>query len=201
MLRVYPCRSFPPSQRYGKDKSLEALRCLGYNMRIFWIHAYQSLIWNCAATERIKLYGTKAVKGDLYFEDDCEGQSEVKVVVSDEEESAVKLSQVVLPLPGYKIQYPENEIGQVYQKLLQRDDVSFDKDAPAEATAKGSYRRLITSPGNLEVSFDAIDESAQTSNSMKLKFDLPKGCYATVLMRELFLSTATRSDNQAEAVE
>ena len=201
MLHVCPCRSSNLSQRYGKDKSLEALRCLGYNMRIFWIHAYQSLIWNSAATERIKLYGAKAVKGDLYFEDDCEGQNEVKVVVSDNEESTVRLSQVVLPLPGYKMQYPENEIGQVYQKLLQRDDVSFDQNAPAEATAKGSYRRLITFPENLEVSFDALDETAQTSSFLKLKFDLPKGCYATVLMRELFLSTATRSDNQAEALE
>jgi tRNA(Glu) U13 pseudouridine synthase TruD len=199
MLSVGPCRSFNLSQRYGKEKPLEAIRCLGYNMRIFWINAYQSLIWNSAATERIKLYGSKAVKGDLYFEDDCEGQREVKVVASDH--SSVKLSQVVLPLPGYKIRYPENEIGQVYQKLLQRDDVSFDQNAPAEATAKGSYRRLITSPGNLDVSFDAIDESAQATNSMKLKFDLPKGCYATVLMRELFLSTATRSDNQTEALE
>jgi tRNA pseudouridine13 synthase len=201
MLRVCPCRSFNLSQRYGKEKPLEALRCLGYNMRIFWINAYQSLIWNSAATERIKLYGAKAVKGDLYFEDDCEGQSEVRVVVSNDDESTVKLSQVVLPLPGYKIQYPENEIGQVYQKLLQRDNVSFDQHAPAEATAKGSYRRLISFPGNLNVSFDAIDESAQTSNSMKLKFDLPKGCYATVLMRELFLSTATRLDNQPIALE
>jgi TruD family tRNA pseudouridine synthase len=202
MLPVCPCRSLNLSQRYGKEKSLEALRCLGYNMRIFWIHAYQSLIWNSAATERIKLYGTKTVKGDLYLEDDREGQSDVKVVVSDYEESTVQLSQVVLPLPGYKIQYPENEIGQVYQKLLQRDYVSFDQNAPAEATAKGSYRRLITLPDNLDVSFDVLDESsARTSNSMKLKFDLPKGCYATVLMRELFLSTATRSDNQAEALE
>jgi tRNA pseudouridine13 synthase len=178
-------------KRYGKDKPLDALRCLQNNMRMFWIHAYQSFVWNIAATERIKLYGTKVVKGDLYFDEDDYAQRQIKIVDSDS--SPVTLSQIVLPLPGSNIQYPEHEIGKVYRDLLQKDNIKFEKSGPREATAAGGYRRLVVFPGNIEVTFDETDEGKETAASMKLSFELVKGSYATVLFRELMLATATRT--------
>ena len=56
-------------KRYGKDKPLEAIRCLHFNIRLFWINAYQSLVWNKMASERIKRLGYNAVEGDLYMDE------------------------------------------------------------------------------------------------------------------------------------
>lgn len=36
-----------------------------HSMRIFYVHAYCSKIWNEAASYRLKIYGTEVVEGDL----------------------------------------------------------------------------------------------------------------------------------------
>ena len=185
--------------RYGKDQPLLALQCLPYNARIFYINAYQSLVWNRVASERIRRYGTNVVNGDLYLNDgDGDSSSEVVQVVSDDETlHKVKLSQVVLPLPGYNIVYPENEIGDFYKDCLLQDKVQFQKDAPPEATAKGSYRHLIQHVTGLSIEHSNDDEAASHDETTrigtaKLIFELKKGAYATVMLRELFYQTVDR---------
>ena len=170
--------------RYGKDQPLEALRCLSYSMRVFWINAYQSLIWNKIASRRFRKFGADVVEGDLYLENN--GSDKVKVVNSANI-SAISIYQVVLPLPGHNIRYPENEIGDFYRDLLLQDNITFEKSAQAEATAKGSYRRAVVLPESLHFEMIESDEDAA-----KLIFQLPKGSYATMLLRELMLTTATR---------
>ena len=92
-------------------------------------------------------------------------------------------------MPGYRVQYPENDIGDMYNTLLVADKVMFEKSAPVEATAKGSYRRLIVRPGAVGFEMDA-DQAM-----VDLRFQLPKGSYATMLLRELMLTTATRNNS------
>jgi TruD family tRNA pseudouridine synthase len=201
-------------KRFGKDKPLEALQCLQYSMRMFWINAYQSNIWNMAATARIERYGMKVVPGDLYVEhcsntttgSSTEGQvpmnMEVIKIVDESNLPSVTLAQVVLPLPGYNMQYPTHEIAAFYLRLLELDGIRFDKNAPLEATAKGSYRHLIAMPNDMSVTFlddndeiskDNMSTTVRTAKTVKLSFELPKGSYATMLLRELMVTTATRS--------
>jgi TruD family tRNA pseudouridine synthase len=205
-------------KRFGEDKPLQALQCLQYSMRIFWINAYQSYVWNMAATARIERYGMKVVPGDLYLErcsNNSTGSSsdrqvpmtmEVIKIVDESNLSSVTLAQVLLPLPGYNMQYPTHEIAVVYHRLLELDGIRFDKSAPLEATAKGSYRHLIAMPNDMSVTFlDDTDETSHdnrsttrtTAKTVKLSFELPKGSYATMLLRELMVTTATRLTTQS----
>ncbi len=170
------------------DNPLEAIRFLSYNMRIFYVNAYQSYVFNKAASKRIQLHGDRVVKGDLYFDKECDHRDNIKVVRGTEA-PPIKISQVVLPLPGYNVQYPENEIGNYYQDLMTADGIKFEKNAVPEATAGGTYRKLIVHPKNLTV---ATPDSSFCDN-MKLSFQLPKGSYATMLLRELMLTTVVRS--------
>lgn len=167
---------------------LDALKCLNFGVRTFWIHAYQSYIWNKMASERLELYGRKVVAGDLVKADG----DEVVSIATEDTASNYTLEQVVLPLPGYNMQYPDNEIGKRYMELLAEEDVKFEKNAPLEATAKGSYRRLIVAMTSLEIKFLEEDESSSTADAFQLSFDLPSGSYATMLLRELMVSTVTR---------
>jgi tRNA pseudouridine13 synthase len=166
--------------RYGKDRPLEALRCLSHSMRTFWINAYQSFVWNQVASARIQKYGKTVVKGDLYQDEE---NNDIKVVESDE--NSMPFSRVVLPLPGHNIQYPENEIGNLYKSLLERDSVKFEKTAPVESRAKGTYRALVVQP--LEMKSEMI-----LPDAVKLSFQLPKGSYATMCLREFMTTTGTR---------
>lgn len=174
-------------KRYGLERPLEAIKCLNYSVRTFWINAYQSYVWNKAATERIQRFGCCPIIGDLYK--DCD-TNKIKVV---DDISTVSISDIVLPLVGYNIIYPSNELGTFMQALLEKDGIEFKKDAVPEATAKGSYRHIVVNCDDLTWRRIETDgDSSDCVSSARFHFSLPKGSYATVCLRELMLNTISR---------
>lgn len=63
--------------RYGinHDGCCRGWLSIPHSMRIFYVHAYCSKIWNEAASFRMKTYGTKVVNGDLIFADESTANS------------------------------------------------------------------------------------------------------------------------------
>lgn len=182
------------------NDALEAIRCVPYSARTFSIHAYQSYVFNRVATERIRRWGLRPVVGDLYITggNDGENGTAVDVQVVKEPES-VEIGQIVLPLPGYKVQYPSNEMGELYKEILQEDGVELRKGSIPESTAKGSYRKLIQRANRLKWDMvpdeveDQHDESEDPVVSVaRLTFELESGCYATMMLRELMITTMSR---------
>lgn len=176
-------------KRHGGDPKM-ALQSLSNYDRTFWVNAYQSFVWNMAATERIRMYPSDSVVvGDL-VESSFDASTESPVLVTSEEMACrFSIQDVVLPLPGYMIKYPSNKAGNVYEQVLTMDKIKFVKDAPLDATAKGSYRPLIVEPNNLEHTW--LGEEGDTANC-RFHFDLPAGSYATMLFRELLRTTVVR---------
>lgn len=116
---------------------------------LLYLHSYQSLLWNTIVSRRINKYGLKPLVGDLVFKDNVLKEVHVEIIDGDENEedksdvnnekclevetiseenlSKYTVFDVVYPLPGCNVRYPENEIGQWYIDLLAKDNLTSEK--------------------------------------------------------------------------
>lgn len=109
--------------------------------------------------------------------------------------------QVLLPMPGNTVRYPENAMGAWYKERLARDglaDCRF-RVSSLKLNLPGCYRPLLAVPHNLsyqlqrtascEAGGGAASVGKQGSDSesltLRLNFDLNSSCYATICLREI----------------
>lgn len=139
-----------------------------------------------------------------------------------------KLSDVVLPLPGYDITYPSNECGAWYEEMLGEVGLSSELLRHKEKTYAlgGAYRKLLVQTQDLKWSFrrysspedtliasdweqlkniEVTPEPAEAEGNytaLLLEFSLPTAAYATMFLRELFKQdTSTAAQMQLEQEE
>ncbi|XP_063069653.1 pseudouridylate synthase PUS7L isoform X2 [Engraulis encrasicolus] len=153
--------------RYGvsAEGASRAWLSLPHASRCFYPHAYCSLIWNQAAAHRIQQLGTRPVQGDLVWTRPSQGDLtwdaaapragpglEVHVVTAAEaKEGIFSLEQVVLPMPGNSVLYPENVLGSWYRERLEQDGLGSCRfRVPAlKLNVPGCYRPLVARALNL----------------------------------------------------
>ncbi|XP_032543058.1 pseudouridylate synthase 7 homolog-like protein isoform X1 [Chiroxiphia lanceolata] len=171
-----------------------------HSLRIFYVHAYCSRIWNEAASYRLKIYGLKAVEGDLVLSEESDESIALndKVhVVTASEESARKYSiyQVVLPMVGHSIKYPSNKVGEWYHERLSKDELEMCKFrvSSLQLNIPGCYRLILKNVQNLSYFLEGGEKGIKIEDnhlndlkvSLHISFDLDPSCYATVCLREI----------------
>ncbi len=190
-------REFPKHLRYerlllqklreGKSEE-EALLALPKNLKMMFIHAYQSYIFNRLLSARIDEFGN--LKDVMDSDHACYLTFRTpKPTFSDCTEVAVNIERVrylirervaalALPLVGYATEL--KGWSKLAAEYLAEDnlDIQNFKTGHKEFSSSGSYRAADMIVEISEIKFDG----------RIFDFYLPKGCYATVLLRE-FLKT------------
>jgi tRNA pseudouridine13 synthase len=170
----------------GKQKKdyAGALQQINRGLRTMYVHAYQSYVWNMAASARWERYGTKVIAGDLVLVDtpaqkasaaadevDENGEIVVRPAaddtavthddlyqrarpLSEEEAKSGKYTifDVILPTPGYDIEYPQNDIGDYYKEFMGSErggglDPADMRRNIKDFSLSGSYRLLMSKVG------------------------------------------------------
>lgn len=62
----------------NQNDHLGAIQTISRNMRLMYVHAYQSLVWNMAASHRWKRFGATVIEGDLVLVDDHKEKVELE---------------------------------------------------------------------------------------------------------------------------
>lgn len=123
---------------------------------MLFVHAYQSYTWNTVVSKRIELYGCKKpIVGDVVLVDKSASESEPAVDADGiEEEKEEELSDldklrrdaklpavhtlteadlpnytvfdVLMPLPGFVVKYPDGEPGKLYREMMVADGLDPD---------------------------------------------------------------------------
>ncbi|KAF8640001.1 hypothetical protein AX17_001247 [Amanita inopinata Kibby_2008] len=143
-------------QKGDTRNAMGALSTIPRNLRLMYVHAYQSYVWNAIVSERIRTYGTQSpVIGDLVFEldqgqcteveDDPDEQLELESTshrssqksrrpwvpprvktLTEEDVKNYTIFDVIMPLPGTDVAYPGGELGEMYCEFLRMDGLDPD---------------------------------------------------------------------------
>ncbi|KAK4230786.1 putative pseudouridine synthase [Podospora fimiseda] len=142
-----------------------AILSITRGLRQMYLHAYQSYVWNHVATYRWSTYGSKVVVGDLILVNGTRSKSpDGEVEVYDDLDGEVKdfaeayaltaedlatnqytIFDVVLPLAGYDVLYPQNDVGKFYIEFMSKDgiDPREMRRKNREFSLSGAYRHLL----------------------------------------------------------
>lgn len=154
-----------------------AILSISRHLRTMYVHGYQSFIWNIVASRRWERYGDKVIEGDLVLveskaqeqKDEVDENGEIVIhasggdaaLTSDEvfqrarclsaeevDSGAFTIFDIVLPMPGYDIEYPNNEIGDFYKEFMASEqggglDPADMRRKIKDFSLSGSYRHLI----------------------------------------------------------
>ncbi|MFB6193410.1 MAG: tRNA pseudouridine(13) synthase TruD [Candidatus Nanohaloarchaea archaeon] len=157
---------FPKSRKYEKtllyhltkhpEDYQGAIKRLPEGLQSLFIHAYQSWIFNRVLSQLIE---------DDWYEEEYE-----------------------IPLVGYKTDLKDERPENLIEEVMEQEGVSQEdfrlQDFP-ELRSEGSYRRAFADFRNFEILDIGEDSLNMAKNKATVKFDLPKGSYATVLLREI----------------
>ncbi|MEQ2236820.1 hypothetical protein ILYODFUR_016507 [Ilyodon furcidens] len=189
----------------GPDGCVQAWLSLPHSMRVFYPHAYCSRVWNDAAAHRLSTMGLGVRQGDLVWTQTGQKRTEdtgetacpqIHVVTCEEEQAGVySLQQVLLPMPGNSVKYPENAMRTWYQERLAGDGLAECRFrvSSLKLNLPGCYRPLLAIPHNLSYQLRRAafshgakkQESVMESPTLNLNFDLDSSCYATICLREI----------------
>ncbi|HEV2316848.1 MAG TPA: tRNA pseudouridine(13) synthase TruD [Thermoplasmata archaeon] len=207
-------KEFPPAYRFeralldrlsrGHD-STRALHALPRELRRLFVHAFQSRLFNEYIVRRraraIAL--TEAIPGDLLLRVARDGTVPGVDPIPVGEENLTEAREMLRreravvagPLVGFGTPTMTGVPGELLGGLLSDEGVAreqFNLPRTPDLASEGSYRPLALAvpPMGLEVSPRV---GADGSASYRATFALPKGAYATVLLRELIKSGAIPS--------
>ncbi len=181
------------AQRFGaqgrnEEKGREAL--LGKGPRDKWIRklllsAYQSALFNAWLVERIRRGWFETIlQGDLAKKADTGGIFEVEEVAVDSERFRKGAITYTGPIYGAKMRWATGRPGRLEQEVLASRGVS--EEALRRAKLSGSRRVARLSVPDLEIE--------PHPRGIRFTFSLPKGAYATTLMREFMKSDEPLQD-------
>jgi tRNA pseudouridine13 synthase len=175
-----------------KEDWASSFNVLTPNLKRLFVHAYQSLLFNKILSMRMRsgLPLDRAVEGDVvcFSKRGLPDPDKLQAVDGTNCEAVNRLAErgrafVTLPLFGYRSDFAEGVPGEIERSVLEEEHVDlsdFRVEANPDLGSPGTRR-----PALLRV--DPIVE-VEEGGSVLLKFDLPAGSYATVVLREFMKS-------------
>ncbi len=203
-------RTFPKRLEYERillsyldgrpDDHIGAIRRLPLRLRRLFIHAYQAYLFNKILSERIRsrLSLVEAELGDRVCELSLLGNLErepmqVDCRNLDNVNQKIRLGRtaIVLPIIGLDTSFSDGVQGQIERRIVEKeelDEKAYRMSVMPELKAYGGHRTAmmrVSMFARARISEDLLNANMVTA---KMRFSLPKGSYATILLREFMKS-------------
>lgn len=181
----------------GKKK--RAFYAIDQSLRKFYVSAYQSYLFNRILAQRLPSDFSRLLLGDLAWIHPHGAVFEVENPELEQPRADAFEISPTGPLFGYRMTRPSELPGELETQLLASEGLTYDALRQPNLRIKGARRPLRFQPTQCSISLGADAGSAY----LDLRFTLPRGCYATTLLRELFVNPAegTRGAETAGAAQ
>lgn len=143
-------------------------------MLLFYLNAYQSYLWN----EAVRMY-----LSSVYKESWTSFYHGGELIFSNE-----KVEQKIIPLLGYLIQLRDEDIKPYYETLMHNDKIvmkDFLFTNMPELRSEGNERDMIVELKDMKIHYTR-DPAKKDHYQCQLKFTLPPGSYATMVIKKMF---------------
>jgi tRNA pseudouridine13 synthase len=175
-----------------------AFRRLPLKLLELFPQAYQSYLFNRFLSRRLTsgLKLNEAEAGDCAVNVERSGLpilQTYKIVKSDniaEIDNAIQAGKMrlAIPLLGYKHKHSTDAHEETERQILEEEDVSlrnFKVDAIPEISLRGKLRAAVTTLNDFRLEEVAVDSVHPTRLAANMSFNLYRGSYATIVLREL----------------
>ena len=151
------------------------------------------------------------MKGDLVRRGEAgEGATKEDLLELVDDPDKFNIHDVLLPIPGTKVKFPDNEVKAWYQDFLSEVGLSLDSfdSSVKDYKLPGDYRMVIIKPSDVQYEVtsyqdpvkdlipsdldtlqntpvDTQDDGDGPLRALILKFSLPSSSYATMALREI----------------
>ncbi|GAX27746.1 tRNA pseudouridine13 synthase [Fistulifera solaris] len=127
-----------------------AFSCIPKTLRLMFIHAFQSFLWNAAVSARLTQDANVQV-GDLVLAEDEKADDNTHSTVkalsqADIDSSQFTILDLVFPLIGYKSVLPKNSSGELLERLMTDQGITRDmlkRIEDRDLTCPGDYRKIL----------------------------------------------------------
>lgn len=167
-----------------------ALFRLPRNLIRIFIHAYQSYIFNKILSLRIKkgFPLNEAIEGDIVIPWEKEMVIQSYEGIEVNKDNMEKINKMIkkhkcfpsAPIIGYDYIKASGIAGEIERKVIEEEGINeeeFKMPHMPQFASRGMRRIIIVPIKNIKWDFDG--------ENLHLRFFLPKGCYATSLLREI----------------
>ncbi len=177
----------------GGDKRRRALAAIDKSTRIFYVSAYQSYLFNQVLIGRLPRGLGQLWLGDLAWRHASETVFHVDDPATEQPRADALEISPTGPVLGYRMSVPTGPAGELEARIVAEAGMSREAFRQGWVRAKGSRRPLRFPVENARVSLGADERGAY----LELRFVLPRGCYATALLHELFRTAEADEDHPA----
>jgi tRNA pseudouridine13 synthase len=175
-----------------------SFRRLPVKLRMLFVHAYQSILFNRFLSERLKLGYClgRAEVGDFVVNVERSGLPMVrtgKIVEAaklgevNESVQAGKM-RVALPIVGFSQRLSQGKAGELQREILDSEHIqlqNFRVEQLPEINGKGELRAVVSPVNNFVTKNAQPENNGSDLGLVWLEFMLFRGSYATVLLREI----------------
>lgn len=173
----------------GKFK--DSFQVLPKDLVRLYVHAYQSFIFNQVISERATrgISLQEPIVGDFTMAHSGEIHTARMVTENTRSKAQQEVENgtriLVVPVIGFDLEHVplDGIMGEIISSILKIENITpshFRIEEMPAFSSRGTFRPLLVTPSNLElVVIDAEDDTP-----IQVKFDLQKGSYASVILRE-----------------